>query len=160
MAEYTMKIELDNSSLARFEALVKRLEKVTLGGGTTGGGGGSAQTTVGGTAGRDSPTKKSMSDLQTKMFKMQKDTRLGKFGPGLVKLAGFAIGLSGLLQFRKMLIDSSPMLQAMLQIMNTAVTLFLRPIGDMIGFFLKPFVILMLKWGIEFYKTFVKFAPM
>ncbi len=158
MAEYTMKIELDSSSLAKFEQIVKRMEKITVGGGSAGGGSGFSSTKMSlgkGTADQ----RKEMQKMFDKLQKFQKDNRLGKFGPGMVKIAGFAIGMAGIVQFRKMLIDSSPMLQAMLTIMNTAITLFLRPIGDMIGFFLKPFVILMLKYGIEFYKKFLEISP-
>ncbi len=159
MAEYTMKIELDSSSLARFEQIVKRMEKITVGGGgASSGSGGFSSTKVGLGAGTNDQ-RKEMQKMFEKLQKFQKDNRLGKFGPGMVKIAGFAIGMAGLVQFRKMLIDSSPMLQAMLTIMNTAITLFLRPIGDMIGFFLKPFVILMLQYGIAFYKKFIDIAP-
>ncbi len=71
----------------------------------------------------------------------------------VVKLAGLATGVAGLLQFRKMIIDSSPMLQAMLKIMHVAVQFTLRPIGDFIGFVLRPLLIPFLLAAVKFYKN-------
>jgi len=73
-------------------------------------------------------------------------------GIQLVKLAGIAGAMSGLALLGKALIDSSPVLQAMLSILEQAVFFFLRPIGDFMGFLFKPFILLMLKYGIRFYK--------
>jgi len=71
----------------------------------------------------------------------------------IVKLAGLATGVAGLLQFRKILIESSPMLQAMLKILNVAVMFILRPIGDFIGFVLRPLLIPFLKFAISYYAS-------
>ena len=69
---------------------------------------------------------------------------LGKAGKGLstpVKIAGIAAGLAGAAGLSKMIIDSSPMLKQMLKILNVGVMLILRPIGDFIGFMLRPLLI-------------------
>lgn len=43
------------------------------------------------------------------------------------------------------IVDSSPVLQTMLKLMQTGITFILRPIGDFIAFFLKPFLIFFLR---------------
>ncbi len=43
------------------------------------------------------------------------------------------------------IVDSSPILQTMLKLMQTGITFILRPIGDFIAFFLRPFLIYFLR---------------
>jgi len=83
--------------------------------------------------------------------KLQNNWSQKMFNVGsVVRLAGLATGVAGLLQMRKMVIESSPMLQSMLKILNVGVMLYLRPIGDFIGFVLRPllvpFLISAAKW--------------
>ena len=86
--------------------------------------------------------------------KVQGDWTRKMFNVGtVVKLAGLATGVAGLLQFRKIIIESSPMLQAMLKILNVAVMFILRPIGDFIGFVLRPLLIPFLKEAVKFYTS-------
>jgi hypothetical protein len=58
---------------------------------------------------------------------------------------GMIGGIGGAAMLGKKLIDSSPMLQAMMKMLNTTFTLILRPIGDFIGGMLRPITMFMLK---------------
>jgi len=165
MAEYILKLDIDSNELAR------KLKKVL--GGINMGGGGMATVFGGGGGMTGSQSQKMFEEMvknlekQTEMLQKKLDkadtTRksgfLGKFGPGLVKIAGFSVGMAGLLQFRKMLIDSSPMLQAVLKIMSTAFNLILRPFGDFLGFFLLPLTMGLLQFAVPFYAMAIKLAP-
>ena len=66
---------------------------------------------------------------------------MGKKIPQAVKLAGIGAALAGGAGLAKMVIDSSPMLKAMLKLLNVGVMLILRPIGDFIGFMLRPLLL-------------------
>ena len=66
---------------------------------------------------------------------------LGKGAGVPVKVAGIAAGFAGAMGLGKMIIDSSPMLQSMLKLLNVGIMLILRPIGDFIGFMLRPLLI-------------------
>lgn len=74
--------------------------------------------------------------------------------PQFVKIAGFAAGLAGAAGLGKLIIDSSPVLQAMLKILNIGIMFILRPIGDFVGFLLRPLILALLKFAIPFYKAF------
>jgi hypothetical protein len=65
----------------------------------------------------------------------------GKGGMQLVKLAGIGAALAGGAGLGKMIVDSSPMLKAMLKLLNVGIMLILRPIGDFIGFMLRPLLL-------------------
>ena len=52
----------------------------------------------------------------------------------------------------KTLLSVSPMMQKMLEVMNLAFTLVLRPFGDFIGFFLRPIAMMMLATVMPFFK--------
>ena len=91
--------------------------------------------------------------------------KVGKFmdsSKGQGMMAGGMMGASILTMVIKKAMEASPMLQQMLKIMNVAMTLFLRPIGDFIGgmlkpimlFFLREIAVPMLKKG----KDFIKFG--
>lgn len=100
--------------------------------------------------------------VQKKFDKMEQSNKqgiAGKFGPQLTKIAGFTLGIAGIVQFRKALIDSSPLLQAVLKIMDTAFNLILRPFGDFIGAFLMPMAIGLLQHAIPFYTDMAKLLP-
>jgi|TARA_R110000824_G_scaffold356890_2_gene544190 hypothetical protein len=65
-------------------------------------------------------------------------------------ISAFSLGIFvGML---KKLLSVSPMLQKMLEVMNLAFTLVLRPFGDFIGFFLRPIAMLMLATVMPFFK--------
>ena len=92
--------------------------------------------------------------------KMQNNYSKKMFTVGsIVKLAGLAGGIAGLVQFRKMVIDSSPMLQAMLKVLNVGIMFILRPIGDFFGFVFRPIFIPFVKWAVKFYASTLKFIP-
>jgi hypothetical protein len=61
--------------------------------------------------------------------------------PQLVKLAGIGAALAGGAGLGKMIVDSSPMLKSMLKLLNVGVMLILRPIGDFVGFMLRPLLL-------------------
>ena len=118
---YTLKIDIDDSKIRDLE---KRLSKLMSG------------TATGGMAG--------VSGAAT-----------GKTGAGgsiqknIAKLGLIAIGVGSLVALVKkiggMLVDSSPMLKGMLKLLNYSVMLIFRPIGDFIGFFLRPLMIYFLR---------------
>lgn len=58
---------------------------------------------------------------------------------------GIIGGVGGAAMLSKKLIDASPMLQAMMKMINTTFTLILRPIGDFVGGMLRPITMFMLK---------------
>jgi len=161
MAEYTLKVQIDPSQLR--SQLQAALGKVNMGKMFAGGGGGSSGGFGG--AGFTPGQNQKMFEKMQKLLQLQvnaaekrgaiaKKGWMGKFGPSVMKLAGITMGLAALRQVGSALIDASPLLQAMAKIGNTAFTLFLRPFGDFIGFLLRPFLILMLKHAIKFYKLF------
>jgi len=89
LSEYTIKLDVDATELARkIKSLggsgIMRMGMVA--GGAAGGG-----------------SIQLIKEIQ-KQSLQQKQGIMGKFGPSLVKLAGFSIGMAGLMQFRKMLI--------------------------------------------------------
>jgi len=161
MAEYILKLDIDESELGR------KLKKV-LGGMNVGGGGGQVSMMGGGANITPAQSQKLFEaalkkltlgneKLQKAIDKQgvtQKKGLLGQFGPQLFKLAGIAMGVGALIQVGKSLIDASPLLQAMHKIFSTALTLFLRPIGDFFAMLLRPFITLMLKYAISFYRDF------
>lgn len=67
----------------------------------------------------------------------------------LAKLGVIATAVTGLLAVTKkltsVLVDSSPMLQQMLKLLNFSIMLIFRPIGDFIGFLLRPIMIFFLR---------------
>ena len=74
--------------------------------------------------------------------------KTGKFmesSKGQGMMAGGMMGASILTMIIKKAMEASPMLQQMLKIMNVAMTLFLRPIGDFIGGMLKPIMLFFLR---------------
>lgn len=63
---------------------------------------------------------------------------------GLIATASIGT-LKGIEKLVSLTVNSSPMLGAMLKILSTAVTFILRPIGDFIGFFLRPMIVYFLR---------------
>ena len=73
----------------------------------------------------------------------------GSIAKNIAKLGVIAIGVGSLVglvsKVAGMLVDSSPMLKGMLKLLNYSVMLIFRPIGDFIGFFLRPIMIYFLR---------------
>lgn len=93
-----------------------------------------------------------------KMDKQKQSTQLNRF-PRLVKIAGIAAGAAGMAGLGKMIIDSSPMMQTMLKLMNLGIMFTLRPIGDMIGMVFRPLIISFVKWSVDWYKGWAEHMP-
>ena len=74
--------------------------------------------------------------------------KVGKFmesGAGQGAMGAGMMGASILTMIIKKAIQASPMMQAMLKIMNTAIMLYLRPIGDFIGGMLRPIALFFMR---------------
>lgn len=187
MADYTLKIDIDERELTA------KLQRA-LGGARIGGGG--SPTGGGGTTGFRSPANIDRFERAAKMQMLVKEKDfqartefwqkrsqmaqalntqkekekqetigvraklLGRKGRGeklqaqLVKIAGFAAGITGIASFGKAIIDSSPLLQAMMKLFQVSIMFILRPIGDFIGFVLRPFILALLPWAVKFYKKY------
>jgi len=124
--QYTLKLLVDDSQV---RALEQRLGKMMgLSGTTTGAGQGG-----GGGAG------------------------VGGMAKNIAKLGAIAVGVTGILAIAKkmqsLVIESSPILQAMFKLFNTSLLFIFRPIGDFIGFFLRPLTIFFMRnIAIPFYR--------
>lgn len=84
----------------------------------------------------------------------------GSMGKG-VGVGGIAAGVAGgqaiftgIKKGIDALVRASPMLQASLTIFSKSMELLLRPIGDTIGMWLRPFLIKFLQFGMTFYKDY------
>jgi hypothetical protein len=80
---------------------------------------------------------------------------LGKMAGWLAVAAG---ALTVIKKFMAKVVESSPRLQATLSIFGKGIQLLLRPIGDVMSFFLKPFAIQFLRWALPFYKKASQFT--
>ena len=125
--QYTLKVVIDDSKIRELE---KRLNN--LGGGSTGAGSGGKG--KGGIAGLFSGLG---GGSQSGMMK-----NLGKLGV-------IAVGIMGIMKMvqkiSSLVVQSSPMLQGMLKLFNTSILMIFRPIGDFVGFFLRPIMIYFLR---------------
>ncbi len=90
----------------------------------------------------------------TKDKKEEKKGLLAGMTSGLGKL-GMIAGLVGIVVgMVKMLVSSSPMLKSILKLFNFGIMLILRPIGDFIGFMLRPIMLMILtKFILPFYQN-------
>ena len=124
---YTLKIDIDDSKIRELE---KRLMAV-MGGKTAG---------LSGVAG----AAEGKGDKSALMNNIKK---LGIIAIGGGSLVALVQKLTG------MIVDSSPMLKGMLKLLNYSVMLILRPIGDLIGFTIRPLVIYFMRSvALPFYK--------
>jgi hypothetical protein len=107
-------------------------------GGLLGGGGGAA---LGGAGG----VLKSLSDPLTAIFTgIQAIKDIAQFGIDLFKKAF------------DLLLESSPLLKAMFQIVYQGFMFVIRPFADMMGTLMRPFVLQFLKWSVGFYHDMAK----
>lgn len=87
------------------------------------------------------------------------DSKWNKFFAGQGKGAALGMGAgaaAGGMMLGKAIIDSSPMFQQMLKLLNFGVMMVLRQIGDFFGFFMRPILIALLqKFIIPFYQTYL-----
>ena len=75
-------------------------------------------------------------------------------GRGKMAAGGMALGAAGAgIGLASKIIDSSPLMQQMMKLLNFGIMLILRPIGDFFGMLMRPIMILMLrKFIIPFYQ--------
>lgn len=128
---YTLKIDIDDSKIKELE---KRLMAI-MGGQMAG-----------------------MSKMQDAV---KGGTDKNSIGRNIAKLGIIAIGVGSLVglvsKISGMIVDSSPMLSQMLKLLNFGVMLILRPIGDFIGFFLRPMIMFFLRSiALPFYRENAK----
>ena len=64
---------------------------------------------------------------------------------GTLLLGGIGVAIGGILSVVKGLAGSSPMLKQMMKLMNFGIMMIFRPIGDFIGFLLRPIIVLLLR---------------
>lgn len=73
----------------------------------------------------------------------------GSIGKNIAKLSAIAIGVGSIVTIAKKIqslaIESSPMLQAIMKLFNTSMLFIFRPIGDFIGFLLRPLMIFFMR---------------
>lgn len=132
--ERVLTLKLDDKNV---RDAIKKIEEAGFGTKSSGGGG----------------TKKSTSgDIVSQIF--GKNSVMFKNLAQLTLIGGAILALVKLVQkISSSIIDSSPILQVMLKLFQTAITFILRPIGDFIGLFLRPFLIMFLRASLDFYKT-------
>tara|TARA_R100000808_G_scaffold9877_1_gene26788 strand:- start:4989 stop:6416 length:1428 start_codon:yes stop_codon:yes gene_type:complete len=87
------------------------------------------------------------------------DSKWNKFFAGQGKAAALGMGAgaaAGGMMLGKAIIDSSPMFQQMLKLLNFGIMMILRPIGDFFGFLMRPIMIMLLrKFIIPFYQEYM-----
>lgn len=109
------------------DSSLTKLQDIMSGGGASNGGGGGS------------------SNVITRLQQSMNKSGIG----ALAKLSGIAIGVTGVVALVKkltsLMIDSSPMLKSMLKLFQTGIMFILRPIGDFIGFLLRPIMIYLLR---------------
>ena len=85
------------------------------------------------------------------------DSKWNKMFMGKGKMAAAGVGLGAVgagIGLTSKIIDSSPLMQQMLKLLNFGIMLVLRPIGDFFGMLMRPILILLLrKFIIPFYQT-------
>jgi hypothetical protein len=77
----------------------------------------------------------------------------------LGNLAKIAMGVGATVVILQKILDlslkASPIAQSSFKLLEHAITFILRPIGDIIGLFVRPLAIMMLRWAVPFYKKFL-----
>ena len=135
--ERVLTLKLDDTQVRN---AIKRIQEAGFG-----------TSTGGGTKGSSTKKMKSM-DVVGQIF--GKNSVMFK---NLAKLTLIVAGITALVKMVQKIsssvVDSSPILQVMLKLFQTAITFILRPIGDFIGLFLRPFIILFLRASLDYYKA-------
>lgn len=142
MPDYVLEIKLKDQDLDR--AIKKLQAAIGMGGSGSGGAGGAF-----------GKLQKAMNAISVGLG--------GGAGGKLATLGIMSVGIMGIFDIMKKLagiiVDSSPMLKAMMQLLNTGIMLMLRPIGDFIGFMLRPIMVYLLRYVmLPFYKYMAPFA--
>ena len=76
------------------------------------------------------------------------------FSGGLGKLGAITLGVTSIMGVAKLFVGASPMLKSMLKLFQFGIMLVLRPIGDFIGFMLRPIMLMVLtKFILPFYQN-------
>lgn len=76
------------------------------------------------------------------------------FSGGLGKLGAITLGVTSIMGIAKLFVGASPMLKSMLKLFQFGIMLVLRPIGDFIGFMLRPIMLMVLtKFILPFYQN-------
>lgn len=135
-ADYSLEIRLDDAQLRR------QIDDIKKAFGTSGGGGGGSRSS--------NANQQGMAAALDKIFG-------GLAKKGMVSIISMGLKLSGMAvvmeKMSKALVNASPMLQQMLKLLDTGIMFMLRPIGDFIGFLLKPIVLFFFKYvAIPFYR--------
>ena len=131
-------VEIGDSSINKLSnALGKQLKGLGMGGGTT-------STQKGGLGGL-------FSNLSSGLT--QGLGKIGIMALGVGAISGGVKAIAGLV------VSSSPMLKQMLKLFNFGIMMLLRPIGDFIGFMLRPILLMLLRtFIIPFYQTALPIA--
>ncbi len=132
MAEqYTLKVVIDDSKIRELESRLNKLGGGSSGSSTTSGGGSGISGMLGklGSGGGAGGTSGLMKNL----------AKLGAIAVGIIGIQKMVSKISGLV------VQASPMLQGMMKLFNTSVLMIFRPLGDFIGFFLRPIMIFLLR---------------
>jgi hypothetical protein len=69
----------------------------------------------------------------------------GIAGKGMLLLGGIGVAIGAILGAVKAISGSSPMLKQMFKLMNFGIMMIFRPIGDFIGFMLRPILVMLLR---------------
>ena len=69
----------------------------------------------------------------------------GIAGKGMLLLGGIGVAIGAILGAVKAISGSSPMLKQMFKLMNFGIMMIFRPIGDFIGFLLRPILVMLLR---------------
>lgn len=96
---------------------------------------------MGGGSSGGSGNQKGMGKMQSAMQKFN-TASLGKMA---MIGGGVMIGVSLVQKIFKMIVASSPMLQSMLKLFQVGIMFILRPIGDFVGFLLRPLMVYLLR---------------
>lgn len=142
MANYVLTVKLDPSQL---NAQLQKIQNAFGGGG--GGQGGAGGQGLKGALGKFQNALNALQ--QSKSGGLGKAAAVGFMALGIMELVKLVKGLFS------MVVDSSPMLKAMMGLLNNSIMFILRPIGDFIGFMLRPILMVFLRYiALPFYKHF------
>lgn len=124
--ERVLVLKLDDSQVRE---AIKKLEEASIGVRSTGGGGAAKPKGASGIAGL----------LTSNAGILKAVAKIGLIA------AAITVIIKLVTKITDRIVDSSPVLQSMLKLLETGITFILRPIGDFIAFFLKPFLIFFLR---------------